>query len=117
VAVEAIDEGVIAGFLGAVYVDDVLKAVTGTTDTGLSPLKAVLNPSAGWNQSAIFDDSLWSKPAVCSENWGSWVSNFRTQTKSNASAVWLESCGKIWITAYFRAVVSAQVSKDHLSFQ
>jgi hypothetical protein len=106
VAVEGIDEGVIAGFLGAVYVDDVLKVSTGATDPGLAHFKTVLNPSTEWDESTSFDDSLWSQPTVCSETWGSWVSDFRTQTKSNASPVWLESCGNIWITAYFRAVVS-----------
>ncbi len=108
VAVDGIDVGYASGFLGAVYVDDVLKAASGTTDPGIIDFKTILNPSAGWNQSASFDDSLWSIPAVCNINpWGGWLSTFRSLTKSNASVVWLESCWKVWITAYFRVVVSA----------
>ena len=110
VAVEALDTDNIAGFIGAVYVDGVLKAASGVTGSELSSFKTSLTSTAGWNQLNSYDDSLWSQPALCTTSqismWGSWVSNFQNVTNTTASPVWAQSCSNINTQAYFRATVS-----------
>ena len=107
VAVEGTDEGVVAGFIGTVYVDNILKAETGTL---VSPVKfkTFLKPSDRWDRSISFDDSRWFRPAACSSRlWDGWVENFKAETKSNAGPIWHLSCRNTDITAKFRAIVSA----------
>ena len=57
VALEGIDAGVIAGFLGAVYVDGQPIAATGVPG---NPFRVTnVAPTTGWNKDLAYDDWTW----------------------------------------------------------
>jgi hypothetical protein len=57
VALEGIDVGVIAGFLGAVYVDGQPVAATGVPG---NPFRVTnVAPKTGWNTDLAYDDWTW----------------------------------------------------------
>jgi hypothetical protein len=106
IAVDAIDRGVIAGFMAAVYYNGVPFAATGNVP-GLRSFKVSKTTSNGWNTSINFNDDAWvnaTTPVTCV--WpNNWLTNFRTQTGiDNVNVVWKDSCNDIYIHNYFRLV-------------
>lgn len=102
-----------SAFLGAIYVDDVLKVATGIP--WVPSFKSSRNGTSGWSEPS-FNEYLWDTPVICGENkrqdqfWNATILSMRNELKDVITPIWHHSCVSSAANsseAYFRAVVSA----------